>query len=107
MQEEAKNPGIPPDITNELPVKESDAATHVVVGVQFSAAGKVHSFIADNMNLSIHDIVVVEGEKGPVMGTIIAPPKNVIANELATNTRKVLRKASENDISHHNQNRET
>lgn len=107
MQEEVKNPGNPPETVNEPATTESVAPTHTVVGVQFSAAGKVHSFIADNLDLSIHDIVVVEGEKGAVMGTIIVPPKAVIANELATNTRKVLRRASEEDIAHHNQNRET
>lgn len=77
-----------------------------LVGVQFSAAGKVHPFSAEDVQASIHELVVVEGDKGPIIGRIITPIYEKDAKEVATNIRKVLRKAGPEDIERHNTNRE-
>lgn len=77
-----------------------------LVGVQFSAAGKVHSFDANKFELKIHDFVVVEGDKGPIIGKVTHPAIETNTNEVATNIKKVLRKAAPEDIDGYYANRE-
>lgn len=77
-----------------------------LVGVQFSPAGKVYSFDAAGFDISLHELVVVEGDKGPIIGKVIIPPFERISTEVATNIRKVIRKADENDAEKYQSNRE-
>jgi len=59
---------------NEKQEEQGKIELKRLVGVQFSAAGKVHSFSAADHELAIHDLVIVEGDKGPIVGRIIIPP---------------------------------
>lgn len=77
-----------------------------LVGVQFSRAGKVHSFDAGTEELVIHDLVMVEGEKGPIIGKVIVPVFEKNTKEVPTNIKKVLRKASAEDIEKSQRNKE-
>ncbi len=91
---------------NEKQEEQGKIELKRLVGVQFSAAGKVHSFSAADHELAIHDLVIVEGDKGPIVGRIIIPPYEKSAKEVATNIRTVLRKAKPEDIERHECNRE-
>jgi len=72
--------------------------TKVVTGVQFSRAGKIEYYLAKEIPLNLHDKVVVKGEQGEIVGTVIVPPKKLSASEVATNIKSILRKATEGDI---------
>lgn len=74
-----------------------------VAGVHFSRASKVEFYLADDTPLSIHDLVVVDGEHGHAIGRVIVPPREVPTTDVATNIKKILRKANEEDIEKHNQ----
>lgn len=77
-----------------------------IIGVQFSSAGKLHFFDTGGLELKLHDMVVVEGEKGHIIGTVIVPPEEKNANEVATNIKKVLKKAEKEDIEDQKKSRE-
>ena len=77
-----------------------------LVGIQFSPAGKVYSFVAGNLHIHLHDLVVVEGDKGPIIGQVSVPLFEKKSNEVATNIRKVIRKADEKDAERYQANRE-
>jgi cell fate regulator YaaT (PSP1 superfamily) len=77
-----------------------------IVGVQFSTAGKEQLFDAEDYQLDMHEFVVVEGDKGPIIGRVSLPPFEKKASDVATNIRKVVRKASEEDVDKKQKNRE-
>lgn len=91
---------------NDKELKEEQNQIKRIVGVQFSSAGKEHLYDAGNHDLKIHDLVVVEGDKGPVVGFVSLPPHNRAADGVATNIRKVVRKANAEDIAKKQENRE-
>lgn len=93
-------------MSEETNKTQESKETKKLVGVQFSSAGKVHSFEAGDHQLNIHDLVVVEGDKGPIIGKVIVPAYEEKAEEVPTNIRKVLRKAGPEDITRHQTNRE-
>jgi len=77
-----------------------------LVGIQFSPAGKVYSFEVEDLDIKIHDLVVVEGDKGPIIGKVSVPLYEKGSDEVATNIRKVLRKAEGADVDKYRSNRE-
>ena len=36
-------------------------------------AGKIHMFNAGDYDIQMHDLVVVEGDKGPIIGKVTLP----------------------------------
>lgn len=94
-------------LMNETEVKKEEVTgTKKVVGVQFSAAGKIHMFDAGSHDLNLHDIVVVEGDKGPILGRVAYPVHEKPVGEVATNIRTVIRKAEGEDAERYQKNRE-
>lgn len=91
--------------------KEAEKAPEVrekkrLVGVRFSSAGKVYSFDASLEFYDIHELVVVEGDKGPIIGKVTVPPYELDADKVATNIRKVLKRAGAEEIDRYQKNRE-
>lgn len=86
--------------------KEERTGTKRLVGVRFSSAGKVYSFSAEDYDIAIHDLVVVEGDKGPIIGKVTDPVYEKPTKEVATNIRKVVRKANAEDVERYQKNRE-
>lgn len=76
------------------------------MGVRFSAADKEHSFNAGDLKLFLHDLVVVEGDKGHVIGRVTTPVFEKKASEVATNIKNVIRRAVAEDVEKYEKNRE-
>ncbi|HUI24620.1 MAG TPA: regulatory iron-sulfur-containing complex subunit RicT [Candidatus Kryptonia bacterium] len=68
-----------------------------VVGVQFSAAGRIHRYDAGMLALQSGDRVVVETERGTRLGTVIALPRAAVLDPAAPPLR-VVKKADTRDI---------
>jgi cell fate regulator YaaT (PSP1 superfamily) len=71
-----------------------------VVGVRFQRAGKMYYFDSAGIELAINDRVVVDTVMGPEMGNVVIAPKQVLLNEMPKPLKRVLRKASSEDIKH-------
>lgn len=82
--------------------KPENNTTRRIAGVHFSKASKLEFYLAEGIELSIHDLVMVKGEHGNVLGRIIVPPRDVPAADVATNIKNILRKANGEDIDRHN-----
>jgi len=80
--------------------------TRKVAGLQFSKAGKIEYFLAEDMELSQHELVVVKSEHGNSVGRVIMPPHEVPTTDIATNIKPVLRKATKEDLERHDEEME-
>jgi cell fate regulator YaaT (PSP1 superfamily) len=70
----------------------------VVVGVRFREAGKIYHFASGNMRLKRLDKVVVETAGGVAIGRVVTEPADRDASELAQPVRRVLRRATAEDL---------
>lgn len=73
-----------------------------IVGVRFSKAGKIQYFASETEDIKLHDLVVVECEHGERVVLVTVPPKKISKGEIATNIKRVIRVASEEDINKYN-----
>ena len=71
-----------------------------IVGVRFEKAGKVYYFDPVGIDLEVNDYVVVETSRGLKLGHTIIAPRQVLASEIATPLKPVVRKAEPDDIRH-------
>jgi len=71
-----------------------------IVGVRFKRAGKVYYFNPAGIDLEVNDYVVVKTSRGPELGRVVISPKQVLANEVTTPLKSILRKAKAEDIEH-------
>jgi len=69
-----------------------------LVAIKFRSAGKLYDFLADGLDLSKGDQVIVETERGKALGTVVNPPRLIAAAEVAEEMKRVVRKATEADI---------
>lgn len=79
---------------------------YMVVGIRFRPLGKTYSFDPDSENYAIGDSVIVETSQGTEFGTVSSAAKSVSEKDLVLPLKKILRKATENDIKRHEENRE-
>ncbi|MBF0120933.1 MAG: stage 0 sporulation protein [Desulfobacterales bacterium] len=75
-----------------------------VVGVRFKAAGKIYAFDGSNLELKSGDRVIVETENGLCMGLVAVPVYSY--QDAATELKKVLRVANEDDFKQREKNAE-
>jgi len=75
-----------------------------ICGVRFKNVGKVYYFDPGDLVLEIGDKVIVETIRGTEMGEIVIPKKE-IEPDLSRELKKVIRKATEEDIKHAQENR--
>jgi cell fate regulator YaaT (PSP1 superfamily) len=68
------------------------------VGIQFRTASKLYTFVTTENDLSIGDAVVVESDDGNIVGFVAAPVRQKHESELPKNVKKVLRRASAEEI---------
>jgi cell fate regulator YaaT (PSP1 superfamily) len=68
-----------------------------VTGVKFKTAGKVYGFDSGVLVLAVDDLVVVETDRGLMIGTVCTPPATV-ARAGTPRLQKVLRKADGRDL---------
>jgi cell fate regulator YaaT (PSP1 superfamily) len=78
-----------------------------VVGVRFKPAGKIYHFdCEDTKDLLKDDAVIVETIRGIEYGRAAVGPREVSEDQLVLPLKKVLRKASAQDIQAHQSNKE-
>ena len=70
-----------------------------IVGIRFKKGGKVYYFSPDNIRFEIGDFAVVETVRGIECGEVVIANREMIDNEIPSNLKPVMRKASENDLS--------
>lgn len=76
-----------------------------VVDVRFRVAGRAGAFDAGSLDLAMHDLVVVQTERGPELGEVIGQPRQRWPNELDQRLPRVMRQADERDLSRADHNR--
>ncbi len=89
------------NVTQEnAPAPEGAAgkAKTLAVGVQFRTAGKVYTFVTEDEGLAKGEHVVVESEGGTSVGETACAPYEPGKGELPANVRKVIRRATGEDI---------
>lgn len=69
-----------------------------VIGVRFKKAGKIYYFDPNGNKVKLGDAVIVETARGVECGDVVVPEKNVTEEEIVPPLKKVLRKASSEDL---------
>lgn len=68
-----------------------------VVGIRFRDTGKIYDFDSGGLELKTWDLVIVDSEKGPVIGKVVVI-KEACEIDVPQPLRKIVRKALEEDI---------
>ena len=71
-----------------------------VIGVRFKEVGKIYYFDPKNIQLKTGDFVIVETARGIECGKVALPNKEVSDDELVHPLKPLIRKATDNDLSH-------
>jgi len=69
-----------------------------IVGIRFKRAGKVYYFDPAGIDLEVNDNVVIKTSRGLELGRVVISPKQVLASEVTTPLKSILRKAKAEDI---------
>jgi cell fate regulator YaaT (PSP1 superfamily) len=77
-----------------------------VVGIRFKSGGKIYDFDCGAFVLNIGDPVIVETEKGLGFGTVAVAPQQLEEPASGKVLKKVFRKATEQDFTRRQQNKE-
>ncbi len=83
---------------------ETEKVPVEVVGVRFKAAGKVYYFDPDGSSFRDGDTVIVETARGIEFGFVVGGNRTVMAADLVSPLKKVLREATEEDCQHYEEN---
>ncbi|MFA4874831.1 MAG: regulatory iron-sulfur-containing complex subunit RicT [bacterium] len=70
----------------------------LAAGVQFRRAGKIYTFVTGDASLKKDEAVMVESEGGTAIALIAVAPHDVAENELPTNAKKILHRASTEEL---------
>lgn len=76
-----------------------------VVGVRFKKAGKIYYFDPGDIDVEKSDNVIVETARGIEFGECVTGPKLVKEEDIVSPLKNVIRKATEEDITGHNENK--
>lgn len=76
-----------------------------VVGIRFKKAGKIYYFDPSDLDISKDSSVIVETARGIEFGECVIGPKQINENEIVAPLKSVLRKATEEDIKIHEDNK--
>jgi cell fate regulator YaaT (PSP1 superfamily) len=76
-----------------------------VVGVRFKKAGKIYYFDPGDINVQKSDNVIVETARGIEFGECVTGAKLVKDEDIISPLKNVIRKATEEDITSHNENK--
>ena len=76
------------------------SVTAKTVGVRFKRAGRIYYFEPAGLELEVNDWVVVETTRGLEVARVVIAPKQVLASELETPLKPVIRKAEKKEIQH-------
>ena len=81
----------------ELPVE--------IIGVRFQAGGKIYYFAPNSINAEKGENVIVETARGLEFATVQIPNSTVKTKDIVLPLKKVVRKATEADVKHHEDNK--
>lgn len=70
----------------------------LAAGVQFRTAGKIYTFVTTDPSLARGEVVAVEGEQGTSLGTVASQPKEVQQEALPKNVKRILHRATPNEL---------
>ncbi|HHX86829.1 MAG TPA: stage 0 sporulation family protein [Firmicutes bacterium] len=76
-----------------------------VAGIRFRRAGKIYYFDPNDLKLEENEQVIVETSRGIELGEVVLPEKEVEELDLVFPLKKVLRKATEDDLAKARDNR--
>lgn len=74
-------------------------------GVCFKKAGKIYEFLSEGVILKRGDFAVIETDKGEDIATVVFPDREIDVNE-SQEMKKIIRKATEEDLANLRKNRE-
>lgn len=74
-------------------------------GVAFKRAGKVYDFLTNGVQLKRGDFAIIETEKGEDLAIVVYPDREIVPAE-GQEFKKIIRKATDNDIERLKKNRE-
>ncbi len=106
MTDQQPEANVQDDATTKESPSAGERAGRLMVGVQFRPAGDIYSFLTDDAELVSTDSVVVEGEHGESVATVIVASREVPAKDVPKNARKVVRRATDDDLRDHAKRRE-
>jgi cell fate regulator YaaT (PSP1 superfamily) len=69
-----------------------------IVGIKFKKEGKIYSFHAGNIPLKQDDLVIVNTENGPAVGTVVKEVQAIPIQQLTANLKNVIRIAADDDL---------
>lgn len=75
-----------------------------IVGVRFKKNGKIYYFHPQQLDIQLHDNVIVETARGLEFGEVVLGPKEVAEEDLVSPLKDVLRIATEEDRQKHENN---
>ena len=78
-----------------------------ITGIRFKDKGKVYSFDATDVVLKEGDMAIVDTESGSVMGVVVNGIRVLPHDKLPHNLRKVVRRATDEDLKAHEENLKT
>lgn len=76
-----------------------------VIGVRFKEVGKVYYFDPDDTELKLEDMVIVETARGIECGQVALANKQISDEDIVHPLKKLIRKATEEDIKHLEENK--
>jgi len=71
-----------------------------VVGIRYRKAGRVYYFDPSEIELNVGDMVVVDTNRGQILGQVVMAPTEIMENEISKPLKRVIRKATQEDIEH-------
>lgn len=75
-----------------------------IVGVRFKPVGKIYYFNPADIDIKLKDKVIVETIRGIELGTVVIGPKELSDDEISKPLKDVIRKATEEDLEHVEEN---
>ncbi|QGG48676.1 PSP1 domain-containing protein [Heliorestis convoluta] len=77
-----------------------------IVGVRFKKTGKIYYFDPSELEIQVHDRLIVETARGIEFGEAVIGPRQVPEEDVVNPLKKVLRIATEEDIKQVEENQE-
>ncbi len=77
-----------------------------IVGIRFKVGGKVYYFDPDKISLSVGEFAIVDTARGLEYGEVAIENRKISNANIVQPLRKVVRKATKEDIAHHESNKQ-
>lgn len=91
--------------TEYIPELPAPVPTIEVIGVRFKSGGKIYYFDPDGMRFLRNDSVIVDTARGMEFGTVELQNRMVTEREVVLPLRKVVRRATDEDVAKADENR--